>query len=187
MPGCNQTLSGLARDCQPNKGGIKEVLITYWDAIASVTITDGKVSAITFANELAPDYFKKYVLRKGMGSMTKTLHKTDGGNTYVTVVINMNWPRMETTKRAEAAALALNECMCIVKDANGIYWLVGYSEPVTSQDGAESTTGAANSDTNQYGVQLGCDEDTYPYEVPANLIDSLLGEEEQEEEEQVQQ
>lgn len=179
MPGCNQTLSGLARDCQPNKGGIKEVLITYADAIAEngIVIEDGKVKSITFADDLAPEYFKKYILRKGMGSMTKTLHKTDGGNSYVTVVINMNWPRMETTKRTEAAALAINECVCIVKDANGIYWLVGYSEPVTSQDGAESTTGAGVNDTNQYGLQLGCDEDSYPYEVPAALIPGLMGEE----------
>lgn len=181
MPGCNQTLSGLARDCAPNKGGIKEVLINYADAIESVTIANGKVSAITLAGE-TPEYFKRFILRKGMGSMTKTLHKTDGGNTYVSVGIAMNWPRMDTTKRTEAAALAINECVCIVKDANGIYWLVGYSEPVTSQDGAESTTGTAASDTNQYGISMGCDEDTYPYEVPAALIPALMGEEEPEEE-----
>ena len=178
MPGCNQTLSGLARDCAKNKGGILELLITYFDAIKEVTLENGKVKAITFADELAPEYFKSYKLRKGMGSLSKSLQVTDGGNNYVACTIAVNFPRMDTTKRTEVSALAVNQCMCIVKDANGIYWLVGYSEPVTAT-GGDSGTGTAVGDTNQYGINLGCNEDSYPYEVPAELIPGLMGEEEE--------
>lgn len=167
-------MSGLARDCGTNKGGIKALYATYADAIASVTITDGKVSAIEFADANAPEKFKKYVIRKGMGTMTKTLTPASNGlSNYVAVAINVNWPRMETVKREEMAAFAVNECVCIVEDANGLFWLVGYSEPVRAT-GGESTTGTAAADSNQYGLSLGCDEATFPYEIPAALMATLV-------------
>lgn len=169
MPGCNQTLSGLARDCAPNKGGILEVLLNYADSIDTVTITDGMISAITLKNT---EKFKAYQLRKNMGSLSKSLQVTDGGNRYVTVNINMNWPRMDTAKRTEAAAIADNQCVAIVKDANGKYWYVGYSEPVHAAP-SESGTGAAIGDTNQYALALTCDEDTFPYEVDPSIIAGL--------------
>ena len=47
---CTQTLSGLARDCAPNRGGIVAVYIANHADVTGVTITDGKISAITMAN-----------------------------------------------------------------------------------------------------------------------------------------
>jgi len=46
---CIQTLSGLAKDCAANMGGIVEVMIANFADVTGVTITDGVVSAVTMA------------------------------------------------------------------------------------------------------------------------------------------
>ena len=46
MP-CIQTLSGLARDCSSNMGGILEVLIANSADVTGVTISEGIISTIS--------------------------------------------------------------------------------------------------------------------------------------------
>ena len=53
---CNQTLSGLVKDCSPSMGGIVEVLLANRDDIESVSADSGTVSVITMA---ASAKFKK--------------------------------------------------------------------------------------------------------------------------------
>ena len=48
MP-CIQTLSGLARDCSSNMGGILEVLIANSADVTGVTISEGIISTISMA------------------------------------------------------------------------------------------------------------------------------------------
>ena len=87
-------------------GGIAEVLIANFDDVSAVTLTSGKVSAITMVSSAK---FKKYAFRKGTGSMTSTLN-TDPANgvNYVSTDLVMQFNKMETTKRVELAALAVN-------------------------------------------------------------------------------
>ena len=61
---CTQTLSGLAKDCAANMGGIVEALIALFDDVTAVTLTDGVISAITMA---ASKKFKKYNFAKTPG------------------------------------------------------------------------------------------------------------------------
>ena len=46
MP-CTQTLSGLAADCAGNIGGIKNVYLANHADVASLTVTQDQISAIT--------------------------------------------------------------------------------------------------------------------------------------------
>ena len=43
---CIQTLSGLAKDCAANMGGIVEVMIANFADVTGVTITDGVVGDV---------------------------------------------------------------------------------------------------------------------------------------------
>ena len=168
---CVQTLSGLARDCNSNMGGIIEALIAPFDDVTAVTISDGVVSAITMASSKK---FKKYNFNKNTGNLTSTYHiDPASGVRYVTSDLLLQFNRMETTKRVEITALAMSDLAVIVKDANGKYWYLGKDEPVNAS-AADGQTGTARGDVNRYSITLQDTSLEMPYEVDSTIIDGLL-------------
>jgi len=168
---CSQTLSGIARDCAPSMGGIKVAYIANFDDVATKTLTDGKISGITM-NSTAK--FKKYHFRPGTGSVTSTLNADPAnGVNYVSSEIALQFNKMETTKRVEMAALAVNELVVIIEDNNGTLWLYGYDEGVCASAG-DGTTGTARGDANKYGITLLDNAKTWPYEVEASVLSTIL-------------
>ena len=109
---CNQTLSGLVKDCSPSMGGIVEVLLANREDVESVTVESGKISAIMMASSAK---FKKYSFARNTGSM-KPVYTIDqaSGVKYVTTSLLLQFNRMETTKRVEISALAVNDLVAIV-------------------------------------------------------------------------
>jgi len=69
----------------------------------------------------------------------------------------------------ELTALSLADLRVIVKDANGLYWFLGYDEPVNASAG-DGQTGTARSDANRYTITL---EDTSA-EMPMEVDDSII-------------
>lgn len=170
MP-CIQTLSGLAKDCAANMGGIVEVMIANFADVTGVTITDGVVSAVTMA---ADAKFKKYSFAKNTGSLTSTYNiDAASGVKYVTSDLLLQFNRMETTKRVEITALSLGDLAVIVKDANGKYWYLGKDEPVNASAG-DGQTGTARGDANRYTITLQDESLEMPYEVDEAVISSIV-------------
>lgn len=168
---CVQTLSGLARDCNSNMGGIIEALIAPFDDVTAVTITDGVISAITMASSKK---FKKYNFAKNTGNLTSTYNiDPASGVRYVTSDLLLQFNRMETTKRVEITALALGDLAVIVKDANGKYWYLGKDEPVNASAG-DGQTGTTRGDANRYTITLQDTSQEMPYEVSDSIIEGLL-------------
>jgi hypothetical protein len=89
--------------------------------------------------------------------------------TDLVVVFN----RMETSKRVEITALAQNDLILVVKDANGKYWLLGKDEPVRATAG-DGLTGTARADRNGYSITLQDNSHEMPYEVEASIVAALL-------------
>lgn len=168
---CVQTLSGLARDCSANMGGIIEALIAPYDDVTGITVTDGVISAITMASSKK---FKKYNFNKGTGSLTST-YSIDpaSGVRYVTSDLLLQFNRMETTKRVEITALAMSDLIVIVKDSNGKYWYLGKDEPVCAS-ASDGQTGTARSDVNRYTITLQDTSTELPFEVSDSIIEGLL-------------
>ena len=168
---CVQTLSGLARDCNSNMGGILEALIAPFDDVTAVTVSDGVISAITMASSKK---FKKYNFAKNTGNLTSTYNiDPASGVRYVTSDLLLQFNRMETTKRVEITALAMSDLIVIVKDANGKYWYLGKDEPVNASAG-DGQTGTARGDANRYSITLQDTSLEMPFEVDASIIDGLL-------------
>lgn len=166
MP-CSQVLSGLANDCASSMGGIVEAYIANHDDVASVTVQDGQINAITMAESAK---FKKYYFKPGTSSFTSNLNVDQAnGVNFVSTDIVLLFSRMETAKRMEIAALSVGDLAVIVKDANGKYWYFGYDEPVTASAG-DGQTGTARTDGNRYSITLQDNAQTWPYEI-------LVGEE----------
>ena len=168
---CNQTLSGLVKDCSPSMGGITEVLLANREDVSAVTADTGKVTEITMASSAK---FKKYTFARNTGSMTSTYTIDQAsGVRYVTTDLLLQFNRMETAKRVEISALAVNDLVAIVKDANGIYWYLGYDEPVNASAG-DGQTGTARGDANRYTITLQDNSKEMPMEVDSTIIAALI-------------
>ena len=169
---CNQTLSGLVKDCSPSMGGITEVLLANREDVSAVTADSGKVTEITMASSAK---FKKYSFARNTGSMTSTYTIDQAsGVRYVTTDLLLQFNRMETAKRVEISALAVNDLVAIVKDANGIYWYLGYDEPVNASAG-DGQTGTARGDANRYTITLQDNSKEMPMEVDSTIVAALIG------------
>lgn len=148
---CSQTLSGISNDCASNMGGIVEVYLANKADVSSVTITTNKVTAISMNSSAK---FKTYHFRPNTSSMSSNYQvNQENGTSYVQTDLLMVFNRMETSKRIEVTAMAQGELCAIVKDANGLYWMLGIDNPLVLSAG-DGLTGTARADRNGYSVTL---------------------------------
>ena len=177
---CPQSLTGIPKDCHASMGGIEEVLLANKDDIASITISENMISAITMVttgegNAAVAATFKQYLFRPGTGSLTSEYQIDEAAGTqYVQTLLALAFNRMETSKRVEIGAIALADAVAIVKDANGKYWFLGYDHPLHLNAGG-GETGTARGDRNAYTITLQDDSMELPYEVSSSIIAGLLG------------
>lgn len=175
---CTQTLSGLVKDCSPSMGGIVEVLLANAAEVTGVTVTSGKVTAITRKGEAD---FYKYEFPRNTGSLSSnyTIDETTGARFVVSDLV-LVFNRMDTAKRMEITALAQGELVAIVKDANGAYWYLGKDAPLTASAG-DGLTGTARADRNGYSITLQDNSLELPLEILTGQggvdIDGLLSHE----------
>ena len=148
---CSQTLNGLTNDCSANMGGVAVVYLANKADVSAITVTTGKVTAITMASTAK---FKTYYLKPNTASMSSTAQvNQENGSNYWQTLLQMVFNRMETTKRVEVVAMAQGELCAIVKDANGVYWFLGQDAPLVLNAG-DGNTGTARADRNGYSVTL---------------------------------
>lgn len=159
---CSQTLSGIVNDCLSNMGGIKAVFLANKADVSALTLTQGKITAITMASSAK---FKTYYMRPNTASMTSNAQvSAENGTQYWQTDLAMVFTRMETTKRIEVVAMAQGELCAIVQDANGVYWFLGEDAPLTLSAG-DGQTGTARGDRNGYGVTLQDNSLEPPHEI----------------------
>lgn len=184
MAYCNQTLAGIQLDCTNSLGGIKTVYIANYGDVEEVLLdasndstTDsadtsyGLITGITMVSSAAT--FKPYQFRKQTGSMTSTLNVDEqAGINYVSTELSLVFTKMETAKRLEMTALAKAQLAVIVEDSNNKYWYLGYDDYVSASAGS-ANTGQSKGDSNNYGLTLRDESETFPYEVAASVIETL--------------
>lgn len=168
---CNQTLSGIPRDCEPSIGGLKRLLLANREDVTEVTIEDDVVSAITLATTKK---FKEYRFPEETASATSTYQiNKQNGSKYVQTDIVLVFTRMETAKRVEISALANNDMVGIGEDMNGKFWYYGMDNAISATAG-DGGTGTARADRNGYGLTLQDNSKEMPYEVDSSIIAGLL-------------
>lgn len=171
MSCANQTITGIEKDCSTSKGGINVVYLANYDDVTAVETSEGKITGITLASGKT---FLAYNFRKGTGSMTSTLNVDPAnGVNYVTTDLALTFLKMDTAKRIEMSALAVNELVAIVKDANGVYWYLGMDEAIAATAG-DGATGTARGDGNRYTITLQDTSSTFPFEVEASVVEGLI-------------
>ncbi|MEF2919920.1 MAG: hypothetical protein U0O22_05540 [Acutalibacteraceae bacterium] len=176
MAYCNQTLAGIQLDCTNSLGGIKTVFIANYGDVIDVQVSEeeGTQLGIITDIEMASDAtFKPYQFRKQTGSMTSTLNVDEqAGINYVSTELSLVFTKMETAKRLEMTALAKAQLAVIVEDSNNKYWYLGYDDYVSASAGS-ANTGQSKGDSNNYGLTLRDESETFPYEVAPSVIETL--------------
>ena len=152
-------------------GGILEAYFANKEDVLEVTLAEDMINSIQMAESKK---FVKFQFAKNTGSMssTYTIDPTTGVK-YVTTDLALVFNRMETSKRVAITALAQNDLVAIVKDANNKYWFLGYNEAVTATTG-DGMTGTARGDRNGYSVTLQDNSHEMPYEVDSEIIAALV-------------
>lgn len=171
---CLITIAGITLDCESSLGGIKQVWITQYDNVKSVTVDDetNQISAITLESDAK---WYNYQFRKGTGSLTSTLNVDEtAGTNYVSNELALVFTKMETKKRIEIAALSIGQLVVVVEDSNGKYWFLGKDDYVSASAGT-GVTGTAKGDQNAYTLTLATDSESYPYELSGEAIQSVVG------------
>lgn len=180
MPGCNIAISGLLRDCEPNMGGIAKIFFIVHDfVVGKPTVTNEKITAITTKVKTpgeTPVYekFKEFFVNPESSSLTSTLNadRPNGILNYLNELA-AQFNRMDTVKRIEATALAVNGVAAIVLDNNGKYWYLGYDQPAYASAG-DGQTGQARTDANKYGITIQDFSLALPYEVDPTIIANIV-------------
>jgi hypothetical protein len=159
---CSQTLSGIVNDCLSNMGGVRKVYLANKEDVTAVTLTQGKVTAITMASSAK---FKGYYLKPNTASMSSNWQvNQENGTNYVQTDLVMVFNRMDTAKRIEVVAMAQGELVALVEDANGSYWFLGYDAALVLSAG-DGLTGTARADRNGYSVTLQDNSQELPHEI----------------------
>lgn len=166
-------LSGIGLGCKDHMGGIKELYLIDEASVGAITYdADGK--KITAINILDDAKFKTYRFRKGTSSMTSTMSTDEAAGTLsVETAIELQFSKMETSKRLEIMAMCLGSMKGIVLDNNGVYWFIGIDNPI-SATAATGVTGTAFTDFGGYTVTLTDNSKEFPFEIDKEALADLI-------------
>lgn len=158
---CTQTLNGIAKDCSPNLGGLKEVLLAPYSA---QSIEEYDYEALTASIVEAGDYVA-YEFPRGTASMntTATIDEQTGAKFYITE-ISLQFNGIDAVKLAEVQKVVNSEVSAMVMDNNGKRWLPTATHPLIAS-AVEIVTGAQYSDGNRISLTLRVESPYPPLEV----------------------
>lgn len=174
MADCDFTLTGIPKDCKGSIGGLSQLWLANRDYASPVEDTGEKapiLSAITLDTTTEAQPFKRYWFKKENASFTTTM--TENG-AYVTTLTAI-FEKMSAEKSYEWEMLAADGTCALVRDNNGKWWYLGFTNPLTlDRGGSQGETGSARDDNNQYTFVLIDYDIRPPHEVPADIATGAI-------------
>lgn len=139
--------TGYTLDCKDSMGGIVELYFIAHNDIASYTEASGVISAIT---KDSGKRFYKYEQERETASMTENFtSNVQNGTAYFAQELVIVLNKLQVATRNELSLLVKNKLAAVVKDANGLYWLLGKTRGLDGTAGS-AATGVASGDRNGY-------------------------------------
>lgn len=156
---CTQTLNGIAKDCSPNLGGLKQVKLSPYSAQSIIEPDYDALTASMSESEMG-DYVA-YEFPRGTASMTTTatIDEQTGAKFYTTEIA-LQFNGIDAEKLAEVQKVVNGEIAAIVLDNNDKRWLPTATHPLIAS-AVEIATGAQYSDGNRISLTLRV-ESPYP-------------------------
>lgn len=177
MAVCNALISGLAKSCDTNAGGVNKVFLTDYSNVAAITEGTYPYSAGFWVDgiTMATQSFFEFQTNKNVCNFTEAVSiDMTNGTTFFNQVVTIVLSRRETTKRnaIEKLVAGQKQLMVIVLDSNGNYWLFGRAEGayVTAIEGG---SGTAKADANGYTITLTAMEPEQAWQVDPTIISGI--------------
>lgn len=168
---CTLISSGITKACDNNIGGITNIYITDFVNVESITSATGEISAIALASgtQYYEYEFNKYTSTFG----EKDTISIENGTVFAEQTVTLKLARRQKTSRNNLALLLHKDLSVIVKDSNGLYWLIGetrgaYLTDITSESGTNS------GDFNGYTVIIMAQEPNQAQEIDDAIIAALI-------------
>lgn len=165
---------GIAKDCDNNIGGIQKLYITDFCNIDSISYTspeDGSIADITLNSGTQ---FYEFEFNRNTSNFTDSaVVNPENGSLFYEQKVTLKIPRREKSKRNTLATLMQKDLAVIVKDQNGIYWLLGEANGLLVES-LPSETGTAKGDFNGYTINLSGEEPVAAREVDESIISGLI-------------
>ena len=157
-----EALQNIAKSCDNNTGGIRQVWINQQEGVTSTTVSAGAwiVSAITATP------FATFEINRNTGNYTEdTAVDLINGSTFVTQTITLMFNRRDKEKSEAIHVLGAGQqyLAAVVKDANGKYWYFENLQLTATGEGS----GTARADGSKYSVTLLAESDHLAYEIEA--------------------
>ena len=157
-----EALQNIAKSCDNNTGGIRQVWINQQEGVTSTTVAGGAwiVSAITATP------FATFEINRNTGNYTEeTAVDLINGSTFVTQTITLMFNRRDKEKSEAIHVLGAGQqyLAAVVKDANGKYWYFENLQLTATGEGS----GTSRADGSKYSVTLLAESDHLCYEIEA--------------------
>jgi hypothetical protein len=168
---CVSFSGGISLNCENNIGSLTNVYLTDYDNLVSVTETGGTVSAITMASA---SYFYEFEFNRNSATLQEDLNKSvEAGSAFFTQTVTMTIPKRDVAKRNVLKLLTQRDLAVIVKDANGIHWLIGRNDGGYLSE-QTSTSGTAKADGSNYVLTIIAEELEMAPAIDSGIIAALL-------------
>ncbi len=160
--------AGFTKDCLARSGGLVEVHLANRDDVSSFTLTGDKYTA---ANMVGGAVFFKFEFDQDSANFAQNATR-ENRSLLIEHILEFILGRIDTDQRNRLQEVAdASNCgmFAIIKDANGLFWVLGFSEkflkerPLELQTGA-SDTGKAFTDANQTVVTMRAADTEYSRE-----------------------
>ena len=160
-----EALQSIAKTCDNNTGGIRQVWINEQDNVTSTTVAGGAwiVSAITTTP------FATFEINRNTGNYTEdTAIDLINGSTFVTQTITLMFNRRDKEKSEAISVLGAGQqyLAAVVKDANGKFWYFENLQLTATGEGS----GTARADGSKYSVTLLAESEHLAYEIDSTLV-----------------
>jgi hypothetical protein len=168
---CVSFTGGISLNCENNIGSLTKVYLTDFDNVDGVTESGGTVSVITMASA---SYYYEFEFNRNSATLAEDLTKSvEAGSAFFTQTVTMTIPKRDVAKRNTLALLTQRDLSVIVKDGNGLYWLVGRTDGAYLSE-QTSTSGTAKADGSNYVLTLIAEELEQAPAVDSGIIAGLL-------------
>ena len=164
--------SGITLGCKDSQGGIEYLYIADLPTYDTITTdVDGKITSLDASGTPVSISFYKYEVPKQTSSLSSTINaSTENGTVFYQQDVLMVFNKMEAAKRDQIKLLAQNpKLLVVVKDGNGLFWVVGVTRGAELTAGTE-TTGTAYGDRNGGEITLTGLEPDPVYEAVAAFV-----------------
>lgn len=165
---CN-LITGYERDCSDSVGGLQTIYITEFQNVpqGNITASSGTITAMSCTSGKK---FWTYELDKNSAELVETVKRSqENGTLYYEGKLTINLKKLSAKNQNNINKLAKNLLLIIVKDSNGVYWLLGQTRGADFEDGGTGKTGKAMGDLSGYEISFMSNEPS-----PMNVVTSSL-------------